>query len=306
MKKAIILILILSNLGLMGCSNKNTDSVQLDEISDQTTIEKVEEENNVIQEDSNTIIEDEEIEEEDDINRKLEDTLKQASSYYSNKVSKYLTKQTGIAIGVIPAGESILEEVDYSYMDSDNSYEGIIQYHALCNDGKTHFWYSLLVCIDTQFDVPVGITIEADSVRDSLFKEHNWNFIDIEKDKDMYQTTFISPKTGWKEIERASFKPYVNDYAHFGANYDEESYGGYFGSDKNGNVEFQSDIREIPKEHIQDCINELYAMKGYKFKEEPYKSRYAKYNGYIEDMDKVPLTKEEKALLDELIARKNF
>ena len=64
------------------------------------------------------------------------------------------------------------------------------------------------------------------------------------------------------------------------------------------------EIGDIPKECTQDAINEMYAFKGYRFKQEPYKTIYAKFNGYIENMEDVEFSKNEKAILDKLIARR--
>ena len=78
----------------------------------------------------------------------------------------------------------------------------------------------------------------------------------------------------------------------------------YFYVDSNGELKLKMEIGDIPKECAQDAINEMYAFKGYKFKQEPYKTIYAKFNGYIENMEDVQFSKNEKAILDKLIARR--
>ena len=78
----------------------------------------------------------------------------------------------------------------------------------------------------------------------------------------------------------------------------------YFYVDSNGELKLKMEIGDIPKECAQDAINEMYALKGYRFKQEPYKTIYAKFNGYIENMEDVQFSKNEKAILDKLIARR--
>ena len=78
----------------------------------------------------------------------------------------------------------------------------------------------------------------------------------------------------------------------------------YFYLDSNGELKLKMEIGDIPKECAQDAINEMYALKGYRFKQEPYKTIYAKFNGYIENMEDVQFSKNEKAILDKLIARR--
>ena len=78
----------------------------------------------------------------------------------------------------------------------------------------------------------------------------------------------------------------------------------YFYLDSNGELKLKMEIGDIPKECAQDAINEMYALKGYRFKQEPYKTIYAKFNGYIENMEDVEFSKNEKAILDKLIARR--
>lgn len=78
----------------------------------------------------------------------------------------------------------------------------------------------------------------------------------------------------------------------------------YFYVDSNGELKLKMEIGDIPKECTQDAINEMYAFKGYRFKQEPYKTIYAKFNGYIENMEDVQFSKNEKAILDKLIARR--
>ena len=78
----------------------------------------------------------------------------------------------------------------------------------------------------------------------------------------------------------------------------------YFYVDSNGELKLKMEIGDIPKECAQDAINEMYALKGYRFKQEPYKTIYAKFNGYIDNMEDVEFSKNEKAILDKLIARR--
>ena len=78
----------------------------------------------------------------------------------------------------------------------------------------------------------------------------------------------------------------------------------YFYVDSNGELKLKMEIGDIPKECVQDAINEMYALKGYRFKQEPYKTIYAKFNGYIDNMEDVEFSKNEKAILDKLIARR--
>ena len=75
----------------------------------------------------------------------------------------------------------------------------------------------------------------------------------------------------------------------------------------NGSLTLKADIN-ITKNNAQDIINEIYAIKGYKFKEEPYKSQYSNINLYpsnIDDMDSINLTYSEKNLIDELSAARD-
>ena len=78
----------------------------------------------------------------------------------------------------------------------------------------------------------------------------------------------------------------------------------YFYVDSNGELKLKMEIGDIPKECTQDAINEMYAVKGYRFKQEPYKTIYAKFNGYIDNMEDIEFSKNEKAILDKLIARR--
>ena len=78
----------------------------------------------------------------------------------------------------------------------------------------------------------------------------------------------------------------------------------YFYLDSNGELKLKMEIGDIPKECAQDAINEMYALKGYRFKQEPYKTICAKFNAYIENMEDVEFSKNEKAILDKLIARR--
>lgn len=78
----------------------------------------------------------------------------------------------------------------------------------------------------------------------------------------------------------------------------------YFYVDSNGELKLKMEIGDIPKECAQDAINEMYALKGYRFKQEPYKTIYAKFNGYIDNMEDVEFSKNEKVILDKLIARR--
>ena len=78
----------------------------------------------------------------------------------------------------------------------------------------------------------------------------------------------------------------------------------YFYVDSSGELKLKMEIGDIPKECAQDAINEMYAVKGYRFKQEPYKTIYAKFNGYIDNMEDVEFSKNEKAILDKLIARR--
>lgn len=78
----------------------------------------------------------------------------------------------------------------------------------------------------------------------------------------------------------------------------------YFYVDSSGELKLKMEIGDIPKECAQDAINEMYALKGYRFKQEPYKTIYAKFNGYIENMEDVQFSKNEKTILDKLIARR--
>ena len=78
----------------------------------------------------------------------------------------------------------------------------------------------------------------------------------------------------------------------------------YFYVDSNGELKLKMEIGDIPKECAQDAINEMYDLKGYRFKQEPYKTIYAKFNGYIDNMEDVEFSKNEKAILDKLIARR--
>ena len=78
----------------------------------------------------------------------------------------------------------------------------------------------------------------------------------------------------------------------------------YFYVDSSGELKLKMEIGDIPKECTQDAINEMYAVKGYRFKQEPYKTIYAKFNGYIDNMEDVEFSKNEKTILDKLIARR--
>ena len=88
------------------------------------------------------------------------------------------------------------------------------------------------------------------------------------------------------------------------SNNNEYMEGTYFNHTSRGDLVLKCELADIPKSHIQDAINEMYALKGYKFKEEPYKSRYAKYNGWIDNMDDICFSNKEKSILDKLSARR--
>ena len=93
-------------------------------------------------------------------------------------------------------------------------------------------------------------------------------------------------------------------YDHKGIETEAETELRYFYADSNGELKLKMEIGDIPKECAQDAINEMYALKGCRFKQEPYKTIYAKFNGYIENMEDVQFSKNEKAILDKLIARR--
>ena len=97
---------------------------------------------------------------------------------------------------------------------------------------------------------------------------------------------------------------YPEEYLYIDKGIETETELRYFYVDSNGELKLKMEIGDIPKECAQDAINEMYALKGYRFKQEPYKTIYAKFNGYIENMEDVQFSKNEKAILDKLIARR--
>ena len=97
---------------------------------------------------------------------------------------------------------------------------------------------------------------------------------------------------------------YPEEYLYIDKGIETETELRYFYVDSNGELKLKMEIGDIPKECAQDAINEMYALKGYRFKQEPYKTIYAKFNGYIENMEDVEFSKNEKAILDKLIARR--
>ena len=97
---------------------------------------------------------------------------------------------------------------------------------------------------------------------------------------------------------------YPEEYLYIDKGIETETELRYFYVDSNGELKLKMEIGDIPKECTQDAINEMYAVKGYRFKQEPYKTIYAKFNGYIENMEDVQFSKNEKAILDKLIARR--
>ena len=97
---------------------------------------------------------------------------------------------------------------------------------------------------------------------------------------------------------------YPEEYLYIDKEIETETELRYFYVDSNGELKLKMEIGDIPKECAQDAINEMYALKGYRFKQEPYKTIYAKFNGYIENMEDVEFSKNEKAILDKLIARR--
>ena len=97
---------------------------------------------------------------------------------------------------------------------------------------------------------------------------------------------------------------YPEEYLYIDKGIETEPELRYFYVDSNGELKLKMEIGDIPKECAQDAINEMYALKGYRFKQEPYKTIYAKFNGYIENMEDIEFSKNEKAILDKLIARR--
>lgn len=179
---------------------------------------------------------------------------------------------------------NITGSTDKSYLGGNDNYEANLSYIALYNEGKNHGFYNLKIIIENRKNgdkiIPLGYTAVECATRNSAFDNISW----VKIDKDSVLGTPVS------NTNNSSYDNNVNN------NYKYFQY-------SNGELKLKNDI-SYNKSNSQDIINELYAIKGYKFKEEPYKSEYNNkelYPSNIDDMDSIVLNKSEKELLDDLV-----
>ena len=142
--------------------------------------------------------------------------------------------------------------------------------------------------------------------KDEIKKETNDETIREETQKKENDQTSNSKSKDEVEVTINEYYEiqYPEEYPYNDKGIETETELRYFYVDSNGELKLKMEIGDIPKECAQDAINEMYAVKGYRFKQEPYKTIYAKFNGYIENMEDVQFSKNEKAILDKLIARR--
>ena len=142
--------------------------------------------------------------------------------------------------------------------------------------------------------------------KDEIKKETNNETIREETQKKENDQTSNSKSKDEVEVTINEYYEiqYPEEYLYIDKGIETETELRYFYVDSNGELKLKMEIGDIPKECAQDAINEMYALKGYRFKQEPYKTIYAKFNGYIENMEDVQFSKNEKAILDKLIARR--
>ena len=142
--------------------------------------------------------------------------------------------------------------------------------------------------------------------KDEIKKETNDKTIREETQKKENDQTSNSKSKDEVEVTINEYYEiqYPEEYLYIDKEIETETELRYFYVDSNGELKLKMEIGDIPKECAQDAINEMYALKGYRFKQEPYKTIYAKFNGYIENMEDVQFSKNEKAILDKLIARR--
>ena len=142
--------------------------------------------------------------------------------------------------------------------------------------------------------------------KDEIKKETNNETIREETQKKENDQTSNSKSKDEVEVTINEYYEiqYPEEYLYIDKGIETETELRYFYVDSNGELKLKMEIGDIPKECAQDAINEMYALKGYRFKQEPYKTIYAKFNGYIENMEDVQFSKNEKVILDKLIARR--
>ena len=142
--------------------------------------------------------------------------------------------------------------------------------------------------------------------KDEIKKETNDETIREETQKNENDQTSNSESKDEVEVTINEYYEiqYPEEYLYDDEGIETETELRYFYVDSNGELKLKMEIGDIPKECAQDAINEMYALKGYRFKQEPYKTIYAKFNGYIDNMEDVEFSKNEKAILDKLIARR--
>lgn len=303
MKKVIISMLILSGLGLIGCSGGTAstmaDTSSISDKSNEDTFDKAREVAETIEDENVQVAFEEYIEKSEElintvetinIENKIMDVLNGAKSYYREQLSSYVSQQVGRKVELNLANNRayVLDKSEDVFTDNaDYSYNGEIRYQALYNNGAKYFWYSIMVSIDVVDNEPVAITLVADNAKKSIVEETIWDFERIYK-KGMRKTINLD---NWTESNTI--------------NADSNYNGKYFKFQNEEEFTLVMPIENIPKNEIQDCINEFYAIKGYKFKEEPYKSRYKAYNGYIENIDDIEMNDAERKLIDKLVSIKN-
>ena len=142
--------------------------------------------------------------------------------------------------------------------------------------------------------------------KDEIKKETNDETIREETQKNENDQTSNSKSKDDVEVTINEYYEiqYPEEYLYNDKGIETETELRYFYVDSNGELKLKMEIGDIPKECAQDAINEMYALKGYRFKQEPYKTIYAKFNGYIDNMEDVEFSKNEKVILDKLIARR--
>ena len=298
MKKVIIAIIILTNIiGYVGCHDINdnhNNAVQEKEVISTQVIadKKVEKSKEEILEEQNQ--------------KELKSVLREAQFEYGDTITGIGLYEIDVFLKVIPTTFTIEDKTEQSKIGGTNNYIGYASYEIYPNGSKEHLYYCLKILLENKVDeegniTPLGYSVLQYSVRKSIWDSMIWstpvgdNFLDI---------ALRTPKMINKETLKGEYVESANNYEEDNIQ-PFEMYGEYFSYDIKENVHLMCDISDITKENAQDCINEFYAIKGYEFKEEPYKTKYQAYNGYIEDIDDILLTDREKELIDKLVSIKN-
>ena len=135
----------------------------------------------------------------------------------------------------------------------------------------------------------VGCTKITETITNNNNNTYNTNIISKDEDKESDNKTKTSTTNNLTTTEKRS------DYI--------QAEGTYFELNTKGEVNLKLELEDIPKDCIQDAINEMYGLKGYIFTTEPYKSKFP--NGYIDNMDDIQFNSYEKTVLDKLASRRS-